>query len=931
MALASTHTLANGSVEARFGPRGLTTLSAGALGARVSVVRDDFAIGIDGARFESAALADPTLAAGNGTVTYSWQAGPYRVDVVYELAPSWAFLSKQIVVRASPTGPARIDEIRPFALEIAEPVQDAYVQKSERPALGTGDYAGSLRFANGTALLALAQNPFLAVEPGPRGIAVGYAPDMAWRAEWGDFTADRGLLVPVRLTGRREPARMLPEWHLGTPGGADGLDEAEIAAFTEAVRAFLLYRPERPLNLFVGWCVNDYQIDIATESGREEYTRVLQRAAELGAEHVLFAPTNSDLGRREDSVDDWMWENLLWLGLGQKIRRNEWDPKTSPMPPTVQAMLDTARAKGLRLVAYVYPVVAFSQSDAWLATRPNQPDGKKYANLGYRSLQDWLIETLEAFHARTGISGYSFDHTFLGFEGTSRYAQWWGWRRVMEELRRRIPDLVIDGRQAYHLYGPWGWLAGSFPHPTYSDEQPESFVPFPDLSFDRVSAARQRYTAYRFRNVDHAPSEIVPGFITHQTARNDDTGRMPQTKTARGIVLDRFRPRDWDYLGWRYSLLSSIATAGWNNVLNMIPARDPDEDEHFSEADKAWFRRWIAWTATNKEYLRHTRTILGQPAIGKIDGTSAIVGGRGFVFLFNPNARRLTARFALDDSIGLAGAGPFVLRQLFEVEGALIGKPGAGVWSAGDEVALEMDGHSALVLEVAPAAELATPALFNLPGSASVRLDNGVVTIAGARGEIGTTREVLVRVPAGERVASVRVNGVGVAFTRPAPDLVAATVQFAGARFGRAQPVGEVPPDFGGGVFSARFSVPARIFDQLAARERAWPIPWTPEDFRTPWLAPHRLLLYVQAAEPDDRWEPRLRIDGRQVALEKAYTAIRAVRRTFVGFYADVSLLAPDREYTLELHLPEMKPGQFQGVFFENVEPELTETIVGAR
>ena len=49
----------------------------------------------------------------------------------------------------------------------------------------------------------------------------------------------------------------------------------------------------------------------------------------------------------------------------------------------------------------------------------------------------------------------------------------------MEELRRQAPDVVIDGRQAYHMYGPWSWLAGSYPHPTYADEQPESFIPFP--------------------------------------------------------------------------------------------------------------------------------------------------------------------------------------------------------------------------------------------------------------------------------------------------------------------------------------------------------------------------------------------------------------------------------------------------------------------
>jgi hypothetical protein len=928
MALANPVSLSNGSIEARFGPRGLSAIAAPATGTTTTVERDEFALTLDGTRIDSATLDDPAMARTEHALTFTWQAGAVRIDVVYELAPGWHFLSKQIVVRSTPAAAFHVDDVTVFRLDVTEAVRELYVQKSERPALGTGDYAGSLRFGDGTALLALAQNPFLAVEPRERGVVVRYAPDMAWQAAWGEFAADRGLLVPVQLTGRREPARMLPEWHVGPLPAADGLDEAEVAAFTEAVRAFLLYRPERPLNLFVGWCVNDYQIDIATEEGRAEYTRVLGRAAELGAEHVLFAPTNSDLGRREDSVDDWMWENLLWLGLGQKIRRNEWDPRTGEMPATVQEMLDVARDRRLKLVAYVYPILAFSQNPDWLVTRPNQPDGKKYASLGYRSLQDWLIETLVAFHARTGISGYSFDHTFLGFDGPSRYAQWWGWRRVMEQLRRRIPDIVMDGRQAYHLYGPWGWLAGSFPHPTYSDEQPESFVPFPDLSFDRVSAARQRYTAYRFRNVDHAPSEIVPGFIAHQTARNDDTGRMPQTKTERGIMLDRFRPRDWDYLGWRYSLLSSIATAGWNNVLNMIPARDLEEYRHFSEDDKAWFRGWLEWTKTHREFLRHTRTILGQPAIGKVDGTSAIVGDRGFLFLFNPNARRLTARFTLDDAIGLKGTGTFFLRQLFDIEGLVIPKPGAGAWTYGDEVAIDMDGQSAMVIEIGPADALPAPTMFNLPATASVRIDGRVVRIDGARGEIGTERDVLVRLPAGQPVSSVRVNGIDLPFTRPGTDLVAVKVRFAGAPFRRAQQVGQLDAGFTGGTFSARFSVPARIFDQLAARQAAWPIPWTPEDFRTPWLAPHRLLLYVQAAEPDDRWEPRLLVDGKQVELRKAYTAIRAARRTFVGFYADVSLLAPDREYTLELHLPEMKAGQFQGVFFQNVEPEYTDAVV---
>ncbi len=722
---------------------------------------------------------------------------------------------------------------------------------------------------------------------------------------------------------------MLAEWKVGSADVAPGMDEAEVEAFTGMVRAFTLSRPDRPLNVFVPWCLNDYQIDIATPEGRAEYKRVLDTAAALGAEYAIFAPTNSDLARREDSTDDWSWENLLWAGFGQKIRKNEWNPANGPVPPSVREMLDFAASRKIKLLAYVYPVLAFSQNPAWLTTRGSKA-GRLYGNLGFRSLQDWLIETLVAFHHRLGLGGYSFDHTFLNMDGTSRYAQWAGWRRVMEELRRRIPDIVIDGRQAYHLYGPWGWLAGSYPHPTFNDEQPESFVPFPDLHFDRVSADRERWTAYRYRNYEFAPSELVPGFITHQTSRGDDTGEMPEKKTGRGVMLLPYRVRDWDYLGWRYSLLSSIAVAGWNNVIDMIPARDIEEHKAFSEADRQWFRRWIDWTATHKEYLRHTRTILGQPAIGRIDGTSAIVGDRGYVFLFNPNGRRLEAEFTLDESIGFSGLGAAQIRELFPDEGRLVGKPGVGFWRAGDRVAIEMDGGSALVLEIGPApARPAEPVLFGAVGRVTVR--DGVVSIDGVRGEVGTTQEWLVTAPAGGTVAEVRVNGQPARSIRTSAGALAFTVSFAGEPFRHYEQVGEDDPTFAGGRYVAHFSVPRRIFDQLAARRQAWPIPWTAEDYRTTWLAPERLLLFVQIAEPDPAWEARLAIDGQPVELRKAYSAVRAEPRTFVGFYADLSSIAPDREHTLELDLPRLRPGQLQGVFFDNIETELTGLIGSGR
>ncbi|MDE3150687.1 MAG: hypothetical protein KGL93_00415 [Gemmatimonadota bacterium] len=919
-------TLANATVRAEFGPRGLTRLIDRVHGDTHAFARDGFSLTIDGRRYDSRTLHAPTRRDFADSVTYAWTAGPYRVGVTYELQPSWRFVSKRLSVTTA--APAfHLDSVVVWDDSLTRAPGDVYVVQSTHQRLGPRDYGAALRFGDRTGLLAVVQNPFLSVTHAGGALRVSYAPEMDWRSGWGAFKSDRGLLAPYRLSGTRLPDRMRPEWALDSVPAAPGLDLAERDAFTNMVRAFLIDPPATPISVFVGWTANDYQIDVATPAGRTEYERLLHRAAQMGAEYALYAPSNSAISRRDSSVDDWSWEHVLWLGLGQQIRKNQWHIASSPIPPSVQAMLDYARSQNIKLLAYVYPVLPFTQDSAWLVTSR----GKQWANLGIRAWQDWLIKALVEFHDRTGIGGYSFDHTFLTYPGASVYAQWYGWRRVMETIKRDRPDLVIDGRQAYQEYGPWSWLAGSYPHPTSTDEQPESFLPFPDLHFDRVSADRERYTAYKYRNYEFAPSEIVPGYITHQTSRSDGTGDMPFVRTDSGPQLVRFRARDWDYLGWRYSLISSIAIAGWNNVIDMIPARDSAEYADFSPADAGFFRHWIAWTAAHRELLRRTRTIIGQPAVGRVDGTAAAMNDSGFVFLFNPNARRLTADFALDSSLGLApGAAPALeLREVYPREGMRIGKPGVGPWRFGDRVSIPMEGASAVVLEVRPVdAAMGQTILYGAPGTATASAFG--ITVRDVTGEPGTTAQLLVKLPAGATPApdSATVNGVPVAVQRITPDRVALDVHFAGTEFGKLQPVGPFDSTFTGGTFHGSFTIPQRIFDQLEARQRAWPIPWTTEDFETTWLAPQRLLLFVDIAQPDSSWEPRMTIDGREVALRKAYSSVRPVSYDLVGYYADVSLLSADVQHTVELRLPALRPGQFQGLFFENVEPLYTDAIV---
>jgi len=938
--------LHNSHLHAEFGPAGLTSVLDTVSGTRISFAQDAWRMVIDGDELSSQHIHPQVEQASQTCMVYHYNTAGYRIDVAYTLGADWSFVSKRIAIVGTPRETYTVHQIAPWILTAETPIESDFKPSVYAPQLGADiqqsrqelpgkDFGEFLRFANGDGTLLAVQNPYLEVERDGQSITISYAPEMQWEQAWGSFASDPAMIGAYRLTGRRLPREMVLEWRLhSAPLPADGMDEAEIAAYTRCVRSYLIDPPPDPISVEVGWTLNDYQIDVGTEEGRREYKKIIDTAAQLGIKTLLYAPGNSKLASRADSVDTWGWEYVLWLGLGEKIRKSEWDPIKDAIPDSVTTMVAYAKQKHVGLLAYVYPSIPYEKNPAWIVPGGHDAAGHpfgdaqhSYATLASRAFQDYLIRNLIAFRKRTGIAGYSFDYDFLNLPGSSSYAQWYGWRRVIEALRHDDPSIVIDGRQSYQLYGPWSWLAGNYPHPTGNDEQPESFKPFPDLHFDRVSGDRARFVNYWYRNYQFAPEEIIPGYATHQTERSRVVNGPDGQRVE--MMYTRFRPRDWDYLGFKYSFLSSIATGGWNNVVDMIPARDPQEAAHFSLSDKEWIRNWIEWTARNKQYLRHTRTILGQPALGRVDGTAAIDGNSGFIFLFNPNYKRLPAAFSLDDSIGLKSGDRFLLKELYPRTRLLVGKPHAGLWQRGDTVTLDLDGTSATALELVPMDHIDKPIVLNAAAesAASVpaaEIHGGALSILHVAGEPGTTQEIGVLLPATSTIRAVTVNGVSQQF-KQSGNYVEVQVSFAGKPFAQAQ---QIPLESGSnGTLRGSFIVPERVFVQLAERKKQWPIPWTKDDYQTTWLAPERLLLFVQMADVTDSVDAVGTLDGQPLKLTPAYTSVRPVARCFVGYYADLSRITPDVRHTIELRVTGRETGQLQGVFFDNVLPQFTESI----
>ena len=72
-----------------------------------------------------------------------------------------------------------------------------------------------------------------------------------------------------------------------------------------------------------------------------------------------------------------------------------------------------------------------------------------------------------------------------------------------------------------------------------------------------------------------------------------------------------------------------------------------------------------------------------------------------------------------------------------------------------------------------------------------------------------------------------------------------------------------------------------------------------------------------------------MKINGQPYELKQAYNSIYpGGRQTYIGWYADVASLKPDTKYQVEVTLPDgLLPGQFQGVYFDNVETEYTQAL----
>jgi len=199
--------------------------------------------------------------------------------------------------------------------------------------------------------------------------------------------------------------QLSPYWH------TNDINYGEREAYEKAT-TFFYPVPQRQQSIkhAVGWDSNDYQIDISTSHGVEEYKRLINRCSQVGIKSITFAPSNTNVSNRQESTDNWGWESVLFLSLGQQIRLEQWKPYRDPIPETIQQMLDYAEFKQVKLVPYVYPPLGYrsqGKDEAWLY--PSSNCKSVCASLASIEFQHYFLQLLIDFAQVTGNESFPSD------------------------------------------------------------------------------------------------------------------------------------------------------------------------------------------------------------------------------------------------------------------------------------------------------------------------------------------------------------------------------------------------------------------------------------------------------------------------------------------------------------------------------------------
>ncbi|CAF4696480.1 unnamed protein product, partial [Rotaria sp. Silwood2] len=207
-------------------------------------------------------------------------------------------------------------------------------------------------------------------------------------------------------------------------------------------------------------------------------------------------------------------------------------------------------------------------------------------------------------------------------------------------------------------------------------------------------------------------------------------------------------------MGFSYSLLSNIATAGLNLIHTYIPARDLQEFYLLPEYFIEFWSYWLKWTDEHIEEIRNSIPFNFEQdwSLMKSNGLD------GYLFLFNSYYKQVNRKILFDGKLNLKypqEKGYWLLKEIYPQEKFILFIK----YNQTNEFLL--DGQSVTVYQLNFISTIDQPILVGISGQAFLTNKN-ILIINGVYGEAGTqtNNSIFIILPNEQLILNVLLNGI---------------------------------------------------------------------------------------------------------------------------------------------------------------------------
>ena len=720
---ANSHVLANDKLRVTVSDAGqLESIENFLAGEVYSFSSDAYAIETDLGVFSNCAMQPTGITAGPDRIVFHYEFGPPEVprasdvcvDLTYTLSGDHGFFRRALSI--SHTVPLRLKNVVFGPSTFSQPARETlhYVTFIAAP---TVEF---IRHAKGGIFTGV-ENPFFSVDLSEQRVALSFDPALILKTGEGYVSEPQfvGVYkhsgVMIEDSGR--------EFRYNANGsGYKPLDRNENRAMRAFALDYLAPAQQRFLHINYQFFHPLPQMP-RTEKDKDYFFKTIASFAEVQGDMIIFKP--------------------LYPYSKPDADRDYWNVIPEDPQEAAHQICDYAQSRGISCGFYMGCAAHGGEGNAaGLNFRPDQPHWKKSDAAGRRApdnclacddFYEWWFTVQNNTIRKYKLSNWSWDPS-LGSgmncydESHGHFADqggYKGWRRCMElmaRLKAANPGLFIQGFYGTKNFGLWG-LKNVDQHEVYNEQ---SIIV--STRHNQISDDRQNADGLRFQNTWSMRFRFTPAVTGHALTHRVSEG-----------VFDPDLVKAWDYYGWQYSVMSSLAVSG-----SIMPTILPYETD-LVPGYVAFYRKWLQWARENFDSVNRTEPFGEQVQPGAVDGYARIKEDHGFLFLFNGNPRPTQITFEVGDEINLQVKGHYQLAELYPSPRPkrVLDDLGRSVFPLGERASLTVPANSCYLLELSRAAASGDPVLFGAAGE--VVLVDGSMEITAVRGKPGETTRLRVR------------------------------------------------------------------------------------------------------------------------------------------------------------------------------------------